>query len=608
MKKIFILINTILLASLFGFNVINTTSFSFAEAYYNQTDIVSENNLPFEASHVSVKGESGLTEGDLDPQEINMVNVPKNNDLQIVTWAKISNSRWTMASVKSIASDYELNHPGYKVIAAINGDFFDINGTRDFPFATGGIHVSDGENYKTTDNDASSTREPIGFLNDQDKSLLGNVPIKRSEKMEITVYLNDTSETFIVDKVNEEPGDNETSVFYGLWENRSVVPIDVTNSHIINNAIYTLPHSISDFYGKGYISEFGNATLDDGDFAIKTNNLSLNSLLSEGTLVRVQYEFLDDFGGIKYATGAGKPILYDNIFYPDDTAFGNARHPRTMIGIKEDNSILMMVVDGRQSGMTGASQKEMAVIMKNYGAVEAYNLDGGGSSTMLILKDGELKTVNTPSDGRDRSVSNAILVVAKSPDISISVKDKLENTITFESILNDKNGYVFDDYYIMMNDEIKKVENNNVVFNDLKSNTNYSFYVYYKIDEEYISFPIQSTVTTAKKMPYIDYVHFDKKDNQFMIKTFIVDEDNAIERQFLIIDDENYIINDQGEISIYDFRGDLTSILGRITYDLNDNNGRKQIDFNNLFTKFDLKSYMIYTNNINYNNIKNVYN
>src|SRR5690554_4597139 len=99
MKKIFILINTILLASLFGFNVINTTSFSFAEAYYNQTDIVSENNLPFEASHVSVKGESGLTEGDLDPQEINMVNVPKNNDLQIVTWAKISNSRWTMASV-----------------------------------------------------------------------------------------------------------------------------------------------------------------------------------------------------------------------------------------------------------------------------------------------------------------------------------------------------------------------------------------------------------------------------------------------------------------------------------------------------------------------------
>ena len=91
---------------------------------------------------------------------------------------------------------------------------------------------------------------------------------------------------------------------------------------------------------------------------------------------------------------------------------------RTAVGVRPDGSIVMAVIDGRQaaSGKEGVFGDEMAAIMKNTAAPN-YNLDGGGSSTMIIRKDGELVVVNSPSDGRERSDANCLLIAVRMPEI-----------------------------------------------------------------------------------------------------------------------------------------------------------------------------------------------
>ncbi len=85
---------------------------------------------------------------------------------------------------------------------------------------------------------------------------------------------------------------------------------------------------------------------------------------------------------------------------------GGALHPRTLVGYDKDGRwLLLAVIDGRQEGYSeGLNLYECAKIMQDHGCDEALNLDGGGSSIMLLEKEGELKVMNRPSDGRNRPV------------------------------------------------------------------------------------------------------------------------------------------------------------------------------------------------------------
>ena len=92
-------------------------------------------------------------------------------------------------------------------------------------------------------------------------------------------------------------------------------------------------------------------------------------------------------------------------------AFINMRHPRTMIGVENDGSIWMAAIDGRQPqysiGMTLADLARLAERLK---LRDALNLDGGGSTTMVVKG----KIVNKPSDPTGpRPVSDALLVTLR---------------------------------------------------------------------------------------------------------------------------------------------------------------------------------------------------
>jgi uncharacterized protein YigE (DUF2233 family) len=82
--------------------------------------------------------------------------------------------------------------------------------------------------------------------------------------------------------------------------------------------------------------------------------------------------------------------------------------PRTAFGIDSQGRYIIVVADGRQKFYsTGLTLTELAQTMQKLGAVDAMNLDGGGSTSMAVRG----RVVNRPSDGWERSVSNALLVM-----------------------------------------------------------------------------------------------------------------------------------------------------------------------------------------------------
>lgn len=85
------------------------------------------------------------------------------------------------------------------------------------------------------------------------------------------------------------------------------------------------------------------------------------------------------------------------------------RHPRTVIAVTADRRVLLVTVDGRQPGFSvGMTLVELTTLLSRLGAREAINVDGGGSTTMVVNG----RTVNRPSDATgERPVANAIAVV-----------------------------------------------------------------------------------------------------------------------------------------------------------------------------------------------------
>ncbi|SDO49807.1 Exopolysaccharide biosynthesis protein [Microbacterium sp. ru370.1] len=94
-----------------------------------------------------------------------------------------------------------------------------------------------------------------------------------------------------------------------------------------------------------------------------------------------------------------------------DTNVGNhsiqGDQPRTAVGVIDDDHLVFVVVDGRQEGYSeGVTLPELADIMLSLGATTAYNLDGGGSSTMYFNG----RVVNSPSNGGERGTSDILYV------------------------------------------------------------------------------------------------------------------------------------------------------------------------------------------------------
>jgi len=166
--------------------------------------------------------------------------------------------------------------------------------------------------------------------------------------------------------------------------------------------------------------------LNDTEFALILPEESLKQIPGGfvlGDTVKVEVQTLGRKSGkldnLILAVGGGPRLLEDGEVAVDrwnetGESFNKTLHPRTAIGISQDGGkIYFVVVDGRRVGHSiGISLYDLAQRMKELGAYQAMNLDGGGSSTLVVRG----ATMNRPSDsGGDRPVTNSLLAVSTAP-------------------------------------------------------------------------------------------------------------------------------------------------------------------------------------------------
>jgi Tol biopolymer transport system component len=142
-----------------------------------------------------------------------------------------------------------------------------------------------------------------------------------------------------------------------------------------------------------------------------TTEALLVASLSRGETVSIEWTFgwagaADAMGGIPLLVRAGRVAV------SRCSASLCRRHPRTGVGVTEDGSVLLVVVDGRRRLSRGLTLTGFARLFRRLGATWALNLDGGGSSTMVVRG----RIVNVPSDGRERPVCCSVMVLP-GPDL-----------------------------------------------------------------------------------------------------------------------------------------------------------------------------------------------
>ncbi len=182
-----------------------------------------------------------------------------------------------------------------------------------------------------------------------------------------------------------------------------------------NDALFAINGDYYGFREDGVIIRNGTVYRDDPvrdamalfeDGTMQTYNeeeISSSELLAQGAINTLS------FGPILIQDGQ---ITSDFSNVKIDTNFGNRSiqnaNPRTAIGMIAPNHYVFVVVDGRNEGYSrGMTLTELADLMQDLGATEAYNLDGGGSSTMYFMG----RVVNNPQGkNQERGVSDILYI------------------------------------------------------------------------------------------------------------------------------------------------------------------------------------------------------
>jgi hypothetical protein len=140
-----------------------------------------------------------------------------------------------------------------------------------------------------------------------------------------------------------------------------------------------------------------------GGLLVSPPNPAYDALVfyTSGGAAIVRQKDISDFSDIAHAVG-GFNIVLEGGLLPErllDLSGQNLpRHPRSAAGISADGSYLyLLVIDGRRVGSIGATEAELGLLLRQLGASDGLNFDGGGSTALALrFPDGKVRTVNTP--------------------------------------------------------------------------------------------------------------------------------------------------------------------------------------------------------------------
>ncbi len=145
--------------------------------------------------------------------------------------------------------------------------------------------------------------------------------------------------------------------------------------------------------------------------------LWLGRTVTVGTPVEVRLSTVPDWRDLHAALGGGPILVRRGKLvtdpYPPAPNERDRQYPVVAVGLAPDRSLVLVEVDGRQPRFSiGLTQPQLASYMRWLGATDAMAFDSGGSATMVVRFPGQSspRVVNSPSDGRERPVADALLV------------------------------------------------------------------------------------------------------------------------------------------------------------------------------------------------------
>ena len=576
----------------------NNKTYTSEYASYTEQEVLTTNDLGYNIIHNKIKAistantcsnpKSGYSLID-SPQQVNMLSVPSVENVRIVNYTFSDSTGWTKQTLSKLVQNFELNNPGWTVLAGVNGDFYDING-KDYAlkYHTTGTTVSEGNVLR-----AQETKS-IGYTNNgtlDSFKLTNEVTFTKNHVLTIYDENEEIIKTFTIDKVNETPSGNEIAVYYTYKYNVDTnndgtndsaqnffVTIPEENSYICETPIRCLPTSEPEIYAKGRISTTDfEVELRFGQFGLVTNNEEIKKYLEVGTLIRVQKEVTGDLADCEQIMGVGSTLVENGEVSQDNSdGMRTQRHPRTCIGVKEDGTLMFFVIDGRQEalGYNGMTQDEMGTMMAYYGCEFGVNVDGGGSSTFGIRDEyGNFVIQNSPSDGNERTVSNALLVVV--PQLQLNKTNLKDNSIELSYYELSKDIEV-NNIFVTIGGITKEMTSNSLIFDGLTAETNYELTYTYDITYKNQTTNLNGTkyqFKTGKVAPSVEYAYFDVNNNNVNLSLKTSDINNLSTFACIDYTDDIEFLDNFGEVKLniklsnvqkFDFKIEINYSTGSI--------------------------------------------
>ncbi|MBI5471865.1 MAG: phosphodiester glycosidase family protein [Ignavibacteriae bacterium] len=294
---------------------------------------------------------------------------------------------------------------GHTVIGATNGDYYSSTPTN--------MQIRNGEMLLK-----SIHRSVVAFTAQKDP-WIGIVSLSS--------FVKTASQQRTINGVNQARGADQLilySKYFGANTGTNIfgaeAVVNPLSGWYVNDTMRCVVESLTDGVGSTAIPA-GKAVLSGHG----TAQSFMVTNLHVGDTIRVFMGALSALARTTQMVGGGPKIIHNGLNYVDQGYQEEGQishtyevHPRTAAGYNASGSKLFLVtVDGRQTTSAGMTLHQLANFMITLGVDRAVNLDGGGSTTMVV----QGAIANSPSDGGgERTVSNSLIVVSSAPQDTLS--------------------------------------------------------------------------------------------------------------------------------------------------------------------------------------------
>ena len=600
LNKIIIVILLIFLSFLILFNNVNAITFENVKVVKNEQEILEDVVI----YNYQVINSNYGTNSKLD-RNVFSYTIPKaSSKVKLATWTYNDKLGYSAKNLMTIAEDYEKNHPGWMVIGGINAEGYCTSNDGYSQYELTNALVQDGDVIRK-DVSSEETKELIAI--DDDRSYTVKRVPEVSSNPFLYVYESQFGSNVLkhleIKNINSCPDGNEIGLFIPSF--KGSVDLSGYNVYEFDTSLYristnfpngptgTLTGTNLGVFVKGSLVNINKVSsltsISRNKFYLVSKDDSLNSVLSIGTNVKCQYDYLDEFGKVDTVIGywfkyIDKGVICDADYqvylepekhystkYGSHAYWYSTNKERAGIGFKENGDVVIMAA---HTGKGGPTQYEVGQYLKMMDCYDAYQFDGGGSVTFIKRNEnGGFDMLNEPGDGSPRSILAGLFIVVQKPDIEINVSNLTSNSFNLNYNVINSNGYNTDTLYIRMKNVDKKpiLFTESLKYEDLDSNTEYTYELYTMEDGIIKSSNIKGSIKTLKKEPVIDKITIKFENNCYTYAITMSDPDNSLDKIMISVNESDFELLKNQKSSEYIDIDCFTNIKIKYIYKLSEN-------------------------------------